>query len=115
MIIVRRKDGKPPRARPPIIIEEVGDSGPQTGTGARIVDADPDEVIIIVRGPKRSDDPKWRPPIMMFEDEYGPEELARSQEQTERFERNAAWLEAHGDEIFAHHRGKYVCVAGLEP
>lgn len=52
---------------------------------------------------------------MMIEETTSTEEIARSQAQAKRFERNAVWLEIHGDAIFAEHRGKYVCVAGQEP
>ena len=33
---------------------------------------------------------------------------------TQRAERNANWIDAHGDEVFAPNRGKYICVAGCE-
>src|SRR5947208_14727245 len=40
-----------------------------------------------------------------------PEELARARAQRERFDRNAAWLQAHASEVYSH-RGKFICVAG---
>lgn len=42
------------------------------------------------------------------------EEVARAQAQQERFDRNAAWLQAHAAEIYSRHRGRCICVAGQE-
>jgi hypothetical protein len=52
-------------------------------------------------------------PIVM-EEVTDPEELAKARAQRERFDRNAAWLEAHAREIYSQHRGKYICIAGEE-
>jgi hypothetical protein len=41
-------------------------------------------------------------------------ELAKTQAQDERFERNWAWFEAHAAEIYARHRGQVYCIAGQE-
>jgi hypothetical protein len=41
-------------------------------------------------------------------------EIARFQAQMDRFDRNCQWYQAHGREIFAQHRGKFICVAGQE-
>ena len=43
-----------------------------------------------------------------------PVELAKSRAQDERADRNSAWLQAHVPEIYAQHRGKFICVAGEE-
>jgi hypothetical protein len=43
-----------------------------------------------------------------------PEELAAAQVQDERFERNVSWLREHADEVYSHHRGKFICIAGGE-
>src|SRR2546421_10625208 len=43
-----------------------------------------------------------------------PEELARARAQRERFDRNAAWLQAHALEVYSHNRGKHICIAGEE-
>jgi hypothetical protein len=43
-----------------------------------------------------------------------PTTLAASLARRERFDRNADWLEAHGDEMFALYRGKCICIAGQE-
>lgn len=51
-------------------------------------------------------------PIVMQE-VTDPKEIARARAQRERFDRNAAWLQAHTDEAYRH-RGKCVCVAGEE-
>lgn len=42
------------------------------------------------------------------------EELAKAKIQRERFERNLAWLEPRLPQIYAHNRGKCLCVAGQE-
>ena len=45
-----------------------------------------------------------------------PIELARAQVQREKFDRNAAWLQAHAAEIYQEekYRGKCICIAGEE-
>ncbi len=43
-----------------------------------------------------------------------PEEIASFQARQAKFDRNCGWFETHGSEIFAQHRGKYVCVAGQQ-
>jgi hypothetical protein len=43
-----------------------------------------------------------------------PEEIARAQEQRQRFQRNWAWFEPRAAEIYEAHRGKCICVAGEE-
>jgi len=96
-------------------MRESADHEADHGFEPRVVDADPDEYIVVMRGPKHLAGTRRRYPIMMIEETTSAEEIARSQAQAERFERNADWLEAHGDEIFAQHPGKYVCVAGQEP
>jgi hypothetical protein len=39
-------------------------------------------------------------------------ELAQAQRQREQFDRNSAWLQRHITEIYANHRGRFICVAG---
>ena len=51
---------------------------------------------------------------LVMEEVTDPEELARARAQRERFDRNAAWLQAHGSEIYPRHRGKYIAIAGEE-
>jgi hypothetical protein len=41
-----------------------------------------------------------------------PVELAKARVQRERFDRNAAWLQAHAHEVYPKCRGKYMCIAG---
>ncbi len=53
------------------------------------------------------------PPIVMWE-ETDPEELRKAEEQRKRFDRNAAWLEAHASEIYPRYRGKCIAIAGEE-
>src|SRR6266850_3876376 len=43
-----------------------------------------------------------------------PAELANIHARRARFERNAAWLQAHASEVYTHHRGKCICIAGEE-
>jgi hypothetical protein len=52
-----------------------------------------------------------RPPIVM-EEVTDPEELAKARAQRERFDRNAAWLQAHASEVYPRYRGKCICIAG---
>jgi hypothetical protein len=49
-----------------------------------------------------------------MEEVTDPEELAKDQAQWERFDRNAAWLQAHVQEIYTRYRGKCICIAGEE-
>lgn len=53
-----------------------------------------------------------RPASLMVEDLTDPVELAKARAQHERFERNWAWFEKQAPEVYAHHRGKCICVAG---
>ena len=43
-----------------------------------------------------------------------PVELAKARAQRARFDRNAAWLQAHAHEVYPMCRGKYMCIAGEE-
>jgi hypothetical protein len=52
-------------------------------------------------------------PIVM-EEVTDPLELARARAQDERFDRNWDWFRRHAPEIYAAHRGKFLCVAGQE-
>src|SRR5215510_3970345 len=52
-------------------------------------------------------------PIVM-EEITNPEALAKAQAQRQRFDRNAAWLQAHATEVYARYRGKCVVIAGEE-
>jgi hypothetical protein len=49
-----------------------------------------------------------------MEEVTDPEALAKDHAQWERFDRNAAWLQAHAQEIYTSYRGKYICIAGAE-
>ncbi len=53
-------------------------------------------------------------PQLVLEEVTDPEELAKAHVQRQRFDRNAAWLQAHAKEVYTHHRGKCICVAGEE-
>jgi hypothetical protein len=53
------------------------------------------------------------PPIVMEEiSDCG--EVARARARREKFQRNWAWFEAHGTDIYSAHRGKCICVAAGE-
>jgi hypothetical protein len=52
-------------------------------------------------------------PLVMIE-VTDPEELAKANAQSERFQKNSDWLQAHIPEVYAQHRGKCICVAGQE-
>ena len=60
----------------------------------------------------------WQNQVMsrpvVIEEVTDPEEIARARPQHERFGRNSAWLQAHGQEIYPYHRGKCICIAGEE-
>jgi hypothetical protein len=43
-----------------------------------------------------------------------PVELAKSRALFARAQLNSNWLQAHVPEIYAQHRGKFICVAGQE-
>jgi hypothetical protein len=49
-----------------------------------------------------------------IEEVTDPVELAKARAQRERFDRNAAWLQAHAAEVYERHRGRCICVAGEE-
>jgi len=49
-----------------------------------------------------------------MEEVTDPEGIARFQAQWAQAERNSAWLQAHADEIYTQHRGKFIVVAGEE-
>ena len=53
-------------------------------------------------------------PAIIMEEVTDPEELAKAQARWARCDRNAAWLQAHAAEIYARHRGQYICIAGEE-
>jgi hypothetical protein len=49
---------------------------------------------------------------VVLEEVVDPAENATARAQRERFDRNAAWLQAHAQEIYPRYRGKCICVAG---
>lgn len=49
-----------------------------------------------------------------FEKSDSPEEAAAARKQSEQFDRNSAWLQAHILEIGDNCRGKCICVAGQQ-
>jgi len=49
-----------------------------------------------------------------MEEVTDPGEIARARAQRERFDRNAAWLQVHAQEIYPRYRGKCICIAGEE-
>jgi hypothetical protein len=51
---------------------------------------------------------------IVIEEVTDPEELAKAQAQQERFDRNAAWLQANAAEVYPRYRGKCICIAGEE-
>jgi hypothetical protein len=52
-------------------------------------------------------------PLVMVE-VTDPAEVARIGAQRHRFRKNSAWLEAHISQVYAQHRGKFICIAGQE-
>jgi hypothetical protein len=57
--------------------------------------------------------PQQQPTIIM-EEVTDPDELARARAQQARFDRNAAWLQAHAAKVYPKYRGKCICIAGEE-
>jgi len=51
---------------------------------------------------------------LRFEEVTNPAELARADALRKQFDRNFAWLQAHVSEVYARHRGKFICVAGAQ-
>jgi hypothetical protein len=41
-------------------------------------------------------------------------ELAKARKLRDQFDRNSDWLQAHISEIYAKHRGQFICIAGEE-
>jgi hypothetical protein len=56
----------------------------------------------------------YQPAAIIMEEVTDPAELARARAQQERFDRNAAWLQAHATEVYPLYRGKCICIAGEE-
>lgn len=51
---------------------------------------------------------------VVMEEVTDPDDLARARAQRERFDKNAAWLQAHAAEVYTRYRGKCVVIAGEE-
>lgn len=54
---------------------------------------------------------RGRPSPIIIDEVSDPIELARTMARFEKFDRNADWLEAHGDAVFAEYRGRCICVS----
>ena len=54
------------------------------------------------------------PEPLIMEEVTDPEELAAIRARRARFDRNAAWLQAHAAEVYTRYRGTCICVAGEE-
>ncbi len=55
-----------------------------------------------------------RSPQLVMTEVTDPEEIAKIKAQRERFRKNSDWLQAHVPQVYAQHRGKFICVAGQE-
>ena len=55
-----------------------------------------------------------KPAQIVMEEVTDPVELAKARAQRQRFDHNAAWLQAHASEVYPYYRGKYICIAGEE-
>ncbi len=51
---------------------------------------------------------------IVLEEVTDPAQLTDALARRRRLERNWAWFEAHAAEIYAHHRGKCICISGEE-
>ncbi len=59
----------------------------------------------------------WRnanSPVIMYEDDLSPADLAAFRAQGPRIRRNADWLQAHASTVYDASAGKYICVAGCQ-
>lgn len=56
----------------------------------------------------------WQKPTVGLYVETDPEEMAHFENDWQKLERNAAWLDAHAGEIYREHRDRFICVAGEE-
>jgi hypothetical protein len=54
------------------------------------------------------------PGSIVMEEVSDPRALAQARAQRQRFDRNAAWFQAHATEVYPKYRGKYLCIAGEE-
>src|SRR5262245_9411489 len=52
--------------------------------------------------------------VLPFEIVTDPAEIAAARAQRERFDRNAAWLQANAEWVYRDNRGKCICIAGEE-
>ena len=52
-------------------------------------------------------------PIVM-EEVTDPVEVSKARVRREKFDRNFAWFRTHAAEVYEHHRGKFICIAGEE-
>jgi hypothetical protein len=68
----------------------------------------------IIQVPKRGSGMRRVPPVVMVTEITDAAELAAAKRRKERADQNAAWMQAHADELFALYRGKCVCIAGQE-
>jgi hypothetical protein len=55
---------------------------------------------------------KYAPLVMVEVAE--PEENAKAEAQRVRFRKNSDWLQARVPQVYARHRGKFICVAGQD-
>jgi hypothetical protein len=55
-----------------------------------------------------------RSPELVMTEVTEPEENANIKAQRERFRKNSDWLQVHVPQVYAQHRGKFICVAGQE-
>jgi hypothetical protein len=53
-------------------------------------------------------------PIEMEEVTLDPAELAKVRDRWQRYDRNAAWLQAHAHDVYSQNRGKFICIAGQD-
>jgi hypothetical protein len=55
-----------------------------------------------------------RSPQLVMTEVTEPEENARIKAQRERFRKNSDWFQGHVPQVYAQHRGRFICVAGQE-
>lgn len=51
---------------------------------------------------------------IVMEEVTDPVEVSRARNRREKFDRNFVWFRTHALEVYDHHRGNFICIAGEE-
>jgi hypothetical protein len=55
-----------------------------------------------------------KPALVVMQEVTDADELVLARKQREQFDRNSDWLQHNIADIYAKHRGQYICVAGQQ-